>query len=190
MPSTDAGQRKIAAGLAAVIAAALAYIGFAMTGMFSFRLLFPPANQPAAEIAAPIRGLDLDDAYNLALVEARAWHGDAVLSSLSAPTDAAGRSDRWELVFISPSTKGRGYQVVVVENRIVSKEEISYQGAGADFPADLITPEEAVRQVRTIKGYEDAAIQGVEAVYGAGGKIWYWGVRTARGVVSIKARRQ
>lgn len=183
----DAGQRKIAAGIIAVIVAALAYIAFALTGMFSFRLLFPRTAEPAPPVAPQAKAVNMREVHALALAAARLWRDDAALSSLAA---AGSRSERWELVFVSASTKGLGYRVVVDDNRVFSQEEISYRGVGAEFPADdLITPEEAVRQARAIAGYEEATVEGVEAVYGAGGKIWYWGVRTDRGLVSIKARR-
>lgn len=131
------------------------------------------------------------NAYDIALLKARAWQPDANLAFMNSggSVGGTGRSENWKLIFVSKNRKEKGYAVEVSDYKIVSAAEIPYTGIAADFPVDIITPEEAIQHVRQIKGYENAEILGVEAVYGQGGKIWYWGVKTSKGTVTTKATR-
>lgn len=184
-------QRRIFWGILMLIAGAGCYIVLYLLGVIDFGFLFRiRSSESILEKERMEEGREtVRNAFDIALPEARKWHADAVLASLVArQVGEKGRSDNWELVFVSPSTKGKGYLLRVEGQGVLSREEISYQGIGADFPVDLISPEEAIKQARQIKGYENVKIQGVEAIYGQGGKIWYWGVRTSKGVVSMKAR--
>lgn len=130
-------------------------------------------------------------AYDVALLKAQEWQPDAKLAFISSggSVGSTGRSDVWKLIFVSKNKKEKGYVVEVSDYKVISSSEVTYVGVAADFPIDVITPEEAIRHVRQIKGYENAEILGVEAVYGQGGKIWYWGVKTSKGTVTTKATR-
>jgi len=130
------------------------------------------------------------NAYDIAILRARAWKSDARLAFVqSGEIDTSGRSSSWELLFVSPSTNGRGYRVEVSGPSVLSEAEIPYVNQGADFPADLISPEEAIQIVARMKGYGGQVILGVEAVWGEAEGQWYWGVRTPKGVVSVSASR-
>lgn len=134
------------------------------------------------------------DAYAVAASSARAWRVDAQLSTLHSLADVGmtGKSVAWRFVFISPvpSLKGRGYAVEVRDQIVVSNSEIAYMGSGAEFPQSIMSEEQAIARVHAIQGYESASVIGIEAVYGPKEKLWYWGVRTPRGVVSVEARPQ
>jgi hypothetical protein len=128
-------------------------------------------------------------AIELGLNEAQKWHADALLSYIIS-SDAGqlkGRSNNWQLIFVSPSSKGKGYQVKITDAKISDLKEISYVGQAAELPANTISQAEAVAMVRAMRGYEDVKILGIDMVYGAGVKTWYWGVKTSKGTVSIKA---
>jgi len=70
---------------------------------------------------------------------------------------------------------------------VVTPEE--WQG-GANLPEDVLPPGDAIARVRKIPGYENETIFSAEAVYGSGGEIWYWGVKTSKGVVTVKAQKK
>lgn len=130
------------------------------------------------------------NAFDIALLEARKWQTDAELALLnSGESGNNGKSDYWKLIFISGSNKGKGYQVEVNNYKITSAAEIPFIGKGADFPVDIISPEEAILRLRQLNGRQDAKILGVEAIYDANAKTWFWGVKTDRGVVAIPAAK-
>ncbi|MBI4134341.1 MAG: hypothetical protein HY475_02885 [Candidatus Terrybacteria bacterium] len=140
--------------------------------------------------AAPEAFSTARNAYDIAILRARAWQPDSRLAFVqSGEVDVSGRSSHWELLFVSSSVNGRGYRVEVSGFSVLSEAEIPYANQGADFPADLISPEEAIQIVTRMKGYGGQVILGVEAVYGEAEGQWYWGVRTPKGVVSVSASR-
>ncbi|GEM_PF-1742679 len=131
------------------------------------------------------------NAYDIALPAARNWQTDAALAFLeSGVAGETGRSDLWRVGFISRAKPGVALVVSVKDYAVVSTGEMPYVGLGADFPADILSEEEAIARVRQLKGYESTPILKVEAVYGPAGKVWYWGVHTAKGVVSIEAQKK
>jgi hypothetical protein len=131
-------------------------------------------------------------AIELGLDEAKKWHSDAELSYvLSADAgQLKGRSNNWQLIYVSPSAKGKGFLVKIVEAKISNTKEISYVGQAAIFPADAISQADAVAQVRAIPGFADIKVLGIELVYNTAAKTWYWGVRTDKGTASIVAAKE
>jgi hypothetical protein len=51
-----------------------------------------------------------------------------------------------------------------------------------------ITPEEAARRVRGIKGYENEEILEIYGLTDESGNLQYWSVKTSRGFVTVEAR--
>lgn len=138
--------------------------------------------------------MDGTKAHELALVEAQKWEPNAVLAYMNADQvgQKKGRSSQWTLVFTSSKVKGKGYQVKVSNFAVVEGKEILYASLTKNIeplPPNLITQEEAVAKVRAMPGFTDVEILGVDAVYGAGTKTWYWGVKTSKGTVSVEASK-
>jgi len=130
------------------------------------------------------------DVYALAHETAQRWSNDTVLSYVSSGTveQSKGHSDTWQFIFISDIHTGKGYRITINAGKVSATEEIDYQGSGAPLPSTMISQEEAVLRVRKMPGYEHVEVLGVEAVYGPSGKVWYWGVNTSKGGVSIEAK--
>lgn len=141
---------------------------------------------PASPAALAPAALSASEAYALALSAAKAWDSGASLAQMSS--SAEGGNEGWQLLFVSPNRPGRGYQATVLERRLAGGEEVPFSGAGAAVPADLPPAEAAVAQLRSIKGYETAAVAGVELIYGPDGQAWYWAIKTDKGTVTIKAK--
>jgi hypothetical protein len=130
-------------------------------------------------------------AIELGAQAARTWQADAE-PSYALSTDASqiqGRSNDWQLIFVSPSVKEQGLQINIIDAKISDTKKIPYVGSAAEFPADVITPAVAIAQVKAIPGFADAKILGVEMTYGAAVKTWYWGIRTDKGTMTIKAEQ-
>lgn len=131
------------------------------------------------------------NAFDIAFLEAQKWQPDARLAFLnSGPVQDGGRSSAWKLAFGSEKALGKIFIVEVADFKVISTNEMSYKSTGADFPVDIISADEAIKKVRAIRGYENETILGVEAVYDVKGKVWYWGVRTPKGVVSVEAKKK
>ena len=130
------------------------------------------------------------NAYDMGLMRAKEWRPDAVLAKIiSSPgkTGVSGRSDDWELLFVSKSLKRKALRVVITNKMIAAALEIPYVAPGGDLPENIISSQEAIARVHAIPGYENEPVISVELLYGPDGSAWYWGVKTAKGVITIKA---
>lgn len=133
------------------------------------------------------------DAYTKALARAKNWQPDATLAhsnSLQGSTGKTGRSDDWDLIFVSASLRGRGFHIIIKNQDIITAEEIAFVGKGSPLPVNIISSQDAIAYVRTLKGFATTTIISVELTNSTDGNEWFWGVKTARGTVSIKALKQ
>lgn len=188
-------QRRIFWIILAVIAGAGCYLALYAFGAINFDFLFRIRSSDKTLQKEQIeKGQEMArSAFDIALPHARQWQEDAVLSSLgSLEKQMTDSTDRWKLIFTSPHKKGKGFliEVNVSDQSISSTQEIPYTGFSAEFPADIISEQEAIQRVHQIKGYEHELILGIEAVYGPAEKAWYWGVRTSKGVVTVEAKKK
>jgi len=78
-------------------------------------------------------------------------------------------------------------QAVYSGIKVTMPEE--WQG-GANLPQGIISLEDAIAAAQRIEGYDNEPIISVEAAYGANGKIWYWGIKTPKGTITLKAERE
>ena len=58
------------------------------------------------------------------------------------------------------------------------------------IPQNIISPEEAVVKALRVEGYETERVLVFEAVRGEEDDMWYWGVKTPRGTVTVKAGKE
>ncbi len=159
---------------------------FILEGVFLISRLARPSVKDQSEtppVTAP--AYPFISVYELVLGEARRWRKDAVLSYSSNSPGADSKTPSM-FIFVSPSFPNTGFVVESDADKVISSREISYSGEGGEFRDNLITQEEAIKRVHSIAGFEDAEIVSVEGVYGPEGKIWYWGVKTNKGTVSVK----
>lgn len=180
-------QTKLIIGMSSGILA-LSILGV----LISFGVVELPrgARQEVTVDENPDKQLGNQDAFSMAQDRALDWHADAVLAysaTAAGKTDAAGRSDSWELIFTSPSVVGKGLRVLIQDRRIATTEEIQYSRKGSAIPENLIPSDQAADYVRTMKGYENEQILSVELLYESKVNTWFWGVKTSKGVVAIKA---
>jgi hypothetical protein len=133
--------------------------------------------------------IDGRNAYDIALLRAKEWQSDALMDRInSGDIGDTGRSKSWKVTFVSSHAAGKGFIVEIVNQKILSATEIPYVGTGADYPVETIPQEEAIRRFRQTKGNGNEPILSVEAVYAPTGKVWYWGIKTAKGITSVQAK--
>lgn len=94
----------------------------------------------------------------------------------------------WKVTFVSKNVVGKGIVVEVADRRVMAVTEIPYVGTGADYPIETISQDEAIRRFRQTPGNEHEPILSVDAVYGPAGQVWYWGIKTAKGITSVQAK--
>jgi len=125
--------------------------------------------------------------------------------------------DKLTILFGSPNALGDvGYKIEIQGDEIISEQEISLQdprkeaaqaaaGSGEEgvlsedvslfYPRcggiilEIIPLEEAIANMHSIFGYENEIVTEVEAICGPGGLTWYWGLRTSKGSVTVKANK-
>jgi hypothetical protein len=123
--------------------------------------------------------------YDIALTRATAWHSDAALSKMVLADDSG---NSWDFTFVSKKNKGKGFEVAVSGQSVVSANEITLSGGGTALPAKVIPPDQAMAIAHAVPGYGNAVIVSLEMIYNATAHQWYWGVKTKNGMtLTIKA---
>lgn len=119
---------------------------------------------------------------------AKKWQSDSVLSQITSigAASSEGDTESWQAIFVSPTHEGVGYVVQMNVGGITLEEEVPYVRDGAPFPKDGKTKEQAIAEVRSIAGRENGTIEGIEALYSDVDRVWYWGIKTDGGVVSVR----
>ncbi|MEK7657881.1 MAG: hypothetical protein AAB366_01660 [Patescibacteria group bacterium] len=178
----EQNQKKLIKWLSGVVIAAAVLSVLIFTGVLN------PAKIKKLFMIEPDSHLMTNrNAYDIALLEAQKWQPDAKLAFMdSGSISERGRSNTWKAIFISSKVKAKGFSIEIEDYKIILLAEIIYNGVGADFPTNIISSEDAIKMVRATKGYEDAEIYGAEVIYM--GNLWYWGVKTSKGVVSVKGK--
>lgn len=168
----------------------LLFLILAGTGLINFYGIKKSFSPKTSEIQKDADNfIEGNDANDIALKKAQEWQSDAELSYISSDNlSENSRGDNWTLIYVSVSKPGLGYEISVVNRVVVSWKEIEYSGRGAELPEEGISQRQAVQTVKNMDAYKDAEIYGVEAIYGPAGKVWYWGVKTSKGTVSIRAK--
>lgn len=182
-------KRYLTIGIGVVVVLVVILGLLASTG----RLRLPRVGGPAEPPPPPdAHLLSTRNAYDIALLRAQEWQPDATLArTKSAPgkTGVSGRSDDWDLLFVSASAKGKGFHIVIQDRVITIAEEVPFTSEGGNLPENIISSQEAIARMRQIKGYENEPVLAVEMVYGPDGSEWYWGIKTPRGTVTINAKK-
>ncbi|OGG61374.1 hypothetical protein A3C87_00095 [Candidatus Kaiserbacteria bacterium RIFCSPHIGHO2_02_FULL_49_34] len=130
-----------------------------------------------------------DAALLVATKAAQSWQSNAVVASFEPLEESNARGDArgWRFVFTSTSKRGTGYVVDVKNGVVVSHQEGAVGSVGTILPQNAKTIDEAIAEVHAMPGRENAIIEGVEALVTEG--VWYWGVRTDKGTISIKMEK-
>lgn len=142
-----------------------------------------------SQVNSNINTISNRNAYDIALEKAKQWQSDAALSFIDTVSlDHNGNPKTWKLTFVSKNMPEKGFLVELDNGAVINSKEIEYSGIGAELPTNIISQQQAIEKVKKMSGYGDANILGVEAVYGQGTEIWYWGVKTDKGTVSVQAK--
>ncbi|HBB56993.1 TPA: hypothetical protein DEW47_03960 [Patescibacteria group bacterium] len=134
--------------------------------------------------------LTVKGSYDLAMPAAQEWSSDAkvaMVKSLGAVT-LDGKSSQWQLVFSSVLKNGKGYEVIIQADQIVSKKEIDLSAVGVDLPINFRDSNEAIIGLQELPQYSDATISALTLYYNTDLKAWRYTLTTSRGVTSTKAQ--
>lgn len=132
--------------------------------------------------------LTVKGTYELAAKEAEKWANDAkpaFVKSLGAVT-LEGTSSQWQILFSSATKKGKGYEVIVQADQVVSQKEIDSGTTGASLPAVWMDSKEAIQTLQEMPQYASASISTINFFYNADAKEWRYGFSTSLGVTSVR----
>ena len=132
--------------------------------------------------------LTVKGVHDLALKEAEVWARDArpaFIKSLGAVT-LDGKSSQWQILFSSETKKGKGYEVIIQANQIVSQKEIDSNTIGADLPKVWMDSGMAVQTLQSMPQYSSASISTINFFYNVDAKEWRYGFSTSLGVTSVR----
>lgn len=138
-------------------------------------------------VIVPRAKLTMKGVCDRALPETAKWSPDAKLvfiKSLGAIT-LEGKSSQWQLVFSSKTKKGRGYEVIVQEDRIVSQKEITSTAVGADMPKEWYDSDGAIKSLQSLPQFLDATIWAINFFYDRDSEWWMYVIATSVGNTSM-----
>jgi len=130
--------------------------------------------------------LTVKGTHNLASIEAQKWSSDAKLvfiKSLGAVT-LEGKSSQWQSVFSSKTKAKKGFEIIIQEDKVVSKKEIDSNAVGADLPKIWKDSGEAIISLQELPQFFDATISAINLYYNTDGKVWRYVLSTSRGITS------
>lgn len=130
----------------------------------------------------------LAEARELAEEAAQEWNQGAVPVQL-IPINEEGSNVRFRAVYAGVSNTGVALAVIVYIDGNIETEEMVFTGEGATLPVNGKTESEAIAEVRAMPGRENVEILSVEARFDSVNKVWYWGVRTDKGTISVKMEK-
>lgn len=134
--------------------------------------------------------LTAKSSHNLAIIEAEKWSVGAktvFVKSLGTVT-LEGKSSQWQAVFSSSAKPGKGYEVIIQSDQIVSKKEIDSTAVGADLPENVKDSGEAVAALQDLPQFADATMSSINLYYNSDGKIWRYALATSKGTTSVSAQ--
>lgn len=132
--------------------------------------------------------LTVRGSYDLAAPEVKKWSQDAKLAfikSLGAIT-LEGKSSQWQLAFSAVTKKGKGYEIIIQENKIVSQKEIESAAVGADLPQVWMDSGEAIATLQELPQYSNVSVSSMNFFYNTDAKEWRYGLVTSLGVASVR----
>ena len=136
--------------------------------------------------------LTVKGSYNLAASEAQKWSSDAKLvfiKSLGAIT-LEGKSSQWQLAFSSVIKKGKGYEVIIQGDQIVSKKEIESSAKGVDFPMNMLDSGEFVKKLQERPTFSDATLSSflLASTPESTDVKWWFSISTSKGTVTFEVK--
>jgi hypothetical protein len=129
--------------------------------------------------------LTLKESYNLSVVEANKWSNDAKLVFIKSngALGLDGRSSSWQLVYGS-AIKRAGYEIIIVENQIVSAKEILSESSGFDLPVNWYDSYEAIAALNLPQFSQDT-ISALSFYYSSANKSWAYGLANGEKTTSM-----
>lgn len=143
-------------------------------------------------VIVPNAALTIKQSYDLALPEALKWTADVKLvfiKSLGAIT-LEGKSSQWQIAF-SPKTKtGKGYEIIIQKDQIVSQKEVLSMAVGADVPNNFADRDSswAIAQLASIPQFESSSISLISLTYSTDAKAWDYVIANSFGNSAIRVR--
>lgn len=119
----------------------------------------------------------LKEAYNKALPEVTKWSADQKLVFIKSngALGLDGRSSSWQLVYNSPSLR-RDYEIVIIEDQIVSQKELTSNVSGAEPPTNWYDSYEAIASLVTLPQFSDGTISALSFYYSNTDNSWAYGL--------------
>lgn len=131
--------------------------------------------------------LTVKGSYNLVVPEAQKWASDAKLvfvKSLGA-INLEGKSSQWQIVFVSKTKIGKGYEIIIQTDQIVSKKEIPSKATGADLPKSWYDSDGAIKSLQTLPQFSDATVSSITFSFDLDSKKWIYALSTSKGATAM-----
>ena len=131
-------------------------------------------------------------AFDFSKTEASQWSENAKLAyvkSLGAIT-LDGKSSEWQVIYVSSDKdkKGKGYEVVIFGDQVLSKKEIDTSFIGADVIDDIKDSDMAIVVLQELPQYSSATLSAINFYYNNDVKSWRYNLVTSSGAVTVPAK--
>ncbi|MFZ2310788.1 MAG: hypothetical protein WAW11_04580 [Patescibacteria group bacterium] len=129
--------------------------------------------------------LTLKEAHNLGITEAVKWSSDAKLVFIKSngALGLDGKSSSWQLVYGS-ADRQKGYEIIMVENQIISAKEILSDSSGFDLPLNWYDSYEAIATLNLPQFSQDT-ISAISFYYSGANQSWAYGLANGEKTTSM-----
>lgn len=154
-------------------------------------VLLTPQNE-GEKIVVPKAVLTVVGAYDAAKGEAEKWSGDALLvfiKSLGAVT-LDGKSSQWQAVFSSTAKKGKGYEIIIQGDSIVSQKELDSFAKGVVFLVGMKDSGDFIKEMQSMPHLEGATISSMllSSKPESTDSKWRFSISTSKGTATFQIR--
>lgn len=131
----------------------------------------------------------LKESYDLVLLAAQEWSGDAQLVFIKSigTVTVDGKSSQWQIVFYSQEKKA-GLVMAVWGEVIASKSETVSEIAGHDLPENWYDSRSALGSLSATPKFQTATVSGIMFYYNEDAGGWIYAVQTSLGSTIMHVR--
>lgn len=157
----------------------------------SVEVLLTPQNE-GEKIVVPKAILTVVGVYDMAKGEAEKWSGDTLpvfIKSLGAVT-LDGKSSQWQAVFSSTAKKGKGYEIIIQGDAIVSQKELGSSAKGVVFPVGMKDSGDFIKEMQGMPHLEGATISSMilSSKPESTDSKWRFSISTSKGTATFQIR--
>lgn len=143
------------------------------------------------KVIVPNAAHSIKSAYDFSVEEAKKWSADTKLVFIKSfgAINLEGKSSKWQVLFGSKNKK-KGYEIIILKDKIISQREVESTSVGADIPLNFSerNSEWAISKMAAMSQFQNALISAINFTYNPDAQAWDYVIANSFGNTSIRVR--